>query len=46
MIIEIQLYCKALNIKLPEGFPDKMTNEEMEKWIEVWDEFNPFPEIN
>jgi len=47
MIKQIEWYCENINgLSEPEGFPDKMTDEEMQKWIEVWDEFDPIPELN
>lgn len=46
MIEEIKAYCKELDMELPQRFPDGMSNEEMEKWIETWDEYDPFPELN
>lgn len=46
MIEKIKAYCKELDMELPQQFPDSMSNEEMEKWIETWDEYDPFPELN
>lgn len=45
MIDEITWYCKELDVPLPQGFSAEMTNEEMQKWIECWDEFDPCPDI-
>lgn len=45
MMDEIKWYCNELDMPLPQGFPEKMSNEEMKKWIECWDEFNPCPDI-
>lgn len=45
MMDEIEWYCKELDMPLPKGFPEEMSDEEMEKWIECWDEFDPCPGI-
>lgn len=41
LIKEIHWYCEQLDMELPKGFPEKMSNEEMQSWIECWSEFNP-----
>jgi len=45
MMDKIEWYCNELEMPLPKGFPEQMTDEEMEKWIECWDEFDPCPDI-
>ena len=45
MISEIEWYCKELNMGYPDGFPDGMSDVEMKKWIETWDEFDPCPDV-
>lgn len=47
MIEEIKMYCKELGMEFPtKDFPENMSNDEMEKWLETWDEYDPFPELN
>lgn len=45
MMREIEQYCRDLNMALPKGYPDKMSDDQMQKWIECWDEFDPCPDI-
>lgn len=45
MMEQIEWYCDELGISLPAGYPEKMTDAEMEEWIECWDEFDPCPDI-
>ena len=45
MMGEIEWYCNHLGMPLPKGYPEEMTDEEMRKWIECWDEFDPCPDI-
>ena len=42
---EMKWYCNELDMPLPQGFPEIMSNEEMKKWIECWDEFDPCLDI-
>lgn len=42
LIDNIYELCAGLNMTTPEGFPDDMSDEDMEKWLGVWDEFDPF----
>lgn len=43
---EIEMYCKELDLEYPKGYPDNMTLDDMRKFIEVWSEYDPFPELN
>lgn len=45
MMDEIEWYCRELDMPLPEGYPEEMSDSEMQKWIETWDEFDPCPDI-
>ena len=45
MMNEIEWYCKELNMGYPAGYPDEMSDEDMKKWIETWDDFDPCPDI-
>ena len=45
MMGEIEWYCNQLGMPFPKGYPEEMTDEEMRKWIECWDEFDPCPDI-
>jgi len=45
MMDEIEWYCQELGMSLPKGYPDQMSDDEMRKWIEVWDEYDPCPDI-
>ena len=33
MMEEIELYCDQLGMKLPNGYPDEMSDEDMLAWI-------------
>ncbi len=44
LINDINFLCEALNMTTPDGFPESMTDEDMIKWLGVWDEFNPLPD--
>ena len=45
MMDEIEWYCRELDMPLPKGYPEDMTDEEMRKWIECWHEFDPCPDV-
>ena len=45
MIAEIKWYCEQLDMAYLEGFPTEMSDEDMQKWIETWDEFDPCPDV-
>ena len=45
MMDEIEWYCRELDMPLPKGYPEQMSDSEMQKWIETWDEFDPCPDI-
>ena len=45
MMDEIEWYCRELDMPLPKGYPEDMTDEEMREWIECWREFDPCPDI-
>ena len=45
MIAEIKWYCEQLDMAYPEGFPTEMSDEDMQKWIETWGEFDPCPDV-
>lgn len=45
IIKEIKWYCEELNMKLPERFPDKMTDKEMQDFIWCWSEYDPCPDL-
>ena len=45
MMDEIEWYCRELDMPLPKGYPEEMSDSEMQKWIETWDEFDPCPDI-
>lgn len=41
LIDDILWLCNALNMTTPAGFPERMSDEDMIKWLGVWDEFDP-----
>ena len=43
MMNQIEWYCEQLDMAYPAGYPDEMTDEQMKKWIETWDEYDPNP---
>lgn len=45
MMDEIEWYCRELDMPLPKGYPEQMSDSEMQKWIEIWDEFDSCPDI-
>ena len=45
MIAEIKWYCEQLDMAYQEGFPTEMSDEDMQEWIETWDEFDPCPDV-
>ena len=42
---EIELYCRELGMSLPDSYPDEMSDKEMERWIEIWDDYDPCPDV-
>lgn len=45
MIEEIQSMAAEYEINTPDGFPDKMTDKEMQDWIWNWSEYTgPYPD--
>ena len=41
---DIEAECEATEIPLPDGFPEEMSTDKMEKWIGIWSDYNPYPE--
>lgn len=46
LISKIEWYCRELEIEAPEGYPNDMSIDEMEKFVQTWDEFDPVSELN
>lgn len=42
---DVKWYCRELNMPLPQGFPDEMSDEEMQDWLMCWHEFEPCPDV-
>lgn len=45
MMEEIEWYCRELGMSLPDRYPDEMSDKEMERWIEIWDDYDPCPDV-
>lgn len=45
MMEEIKWYCDQLGMKLPDGYPDEMSDEDMREWLMCWHEFDPLPDV-
>ena len=42
---DVKWYCRELNMPLPQGFPDEMSDGEMQDWLMCWHEFDPCPDV-
>lgn len=45
LLDEVEYYCSNLGINYPDGYPNKVSNEELQSFIESWSEFDPLPEL-
>lgn len=45
MMEEIEMYCNELGMKLLDGYPDEMSDEDMREWLMCWHEYDPLPDI-
>lgn len=44
LLAEVRFYCKVLRMNYPEGYPDKISDAELEKFVECWREYDPLPD--
>ena len=45
MLKEVKWYCDELDMALPKGYPDEISDEELQDFIWCWSEFDPCPDL-
>lgn len=45
LLDEVAFYCKELNMEYPKGYPDEISVEALQDFVECWSEFDPLPEL-
>ncbi|MDO4489282.1 MAG: hypothetical protein Q4B67_09385 [Eubacteriales bacterium] len=46
LLQEVEFYCSEIGIEYPDGYPDNISNEELQKFVSTWSEYDPLPELN
>lgn len=45
LLDEVAFYCETLHMAYPKGYPDNMSMEELQDFVDCWSEYDPLPEL-
>lgn len=45
LLDEVDFYCRELGISYPDGYPNNVSNDELQDFIDSWSEYDPVPEL-
>lgn len=45
LLDEVAFYCRELNMEYPKGYPDDISDEELQDFVSCWSEYDPLPEL-